>query len=131
MRYIVEEGRHGMNTYVYDTLKGQLVATWKEHHLAVEMMDDLNAIDQRHPVHEPPDPKVVARLRAVIAEKGILARRKELEASDLISAGRERDAHAAQAEADDASELAEDIASVLKALGEEITYPLLSPRSPR
>jgi hypothetical protein len=131
MRYIVEEGRHGMNTYVYDTLKGQLVATWKEHHLAVEMMDDLNAIDERHPVHEPPDQKVVARLRAVISDKAIVARRKELEASDLLSAGRERESHVAAAEAGDANELAEDIASVLRALGADITAPLLSPRSVR
>jgi hypothetical protein len=54
MRYTVKDGvtaPHGANYYVYDIVKDQVVWQWSAQHLANQMCQDLNEIEERSGLH--------------------------------------------------------------------------------
>lgn len=123
MRYVAEQGEHSTHAYVYDTLMRQVVAQRTPFHVAMEMADDLNAIDAKYPapvtapVVVPKD--TLARLRVLAKDNEYTAKVAERDAVDLIAMGRERDALPKSRKAQAARYLAADIRVTLKLLGVE------------
>lgn len=113
MRYIAKESGLGLDWYVYDTLKGQLVWTTRIKVNAEEMVKDLNAIHESSPASGLVPKDVARRVWLMVKSDELLASNYSKKAVACLEAGDGKGADSNGALSREAHQRVEDLQVLL------------------